>query len=123
MALRGESGRRRPGRPLQGYFVAPALVFLLVGGAWGAYVYVQSNANDRQAATADANFAARKAANEIAFTMDIIQKTNEASGAGLGAVFANPTGCHLGYASIGAFETGRIELVRADGSVIGTSQT
>jgi PAS domain S-box-containing protein len=122
MALRGESGRRRPGRPLQVYFVALALVFVLVGAAAGAYVYVQSNANDRQAATADANFAARKAANEIAFTMDIIQKTNTSSATGLGAVFANPTGCHLGYASIGAFEKGRIELVRADGSVICTSE-
>src|SRR4030088_3836106 len=111
MALRGESVRRRPGRPLQVYFVALALVFVLVGAAAGAYVYVQTNANDRQSATADASFAARKAANEIAFTMDIIQKTNTSSATGLGAVFANPTGCHLGYASIGAFEKSRIEPV------------
>jgi PAS domain S-box-containing protein len=123
MASSAESGRRRPGRPLQVYFIALAVLFVVVGVAAGAYVYVQSSTNDRQAATADANFAARKAANEIAFTFDIIQKTNAASGAGLGAVFANPTGCHLGYASIGAFETGRIELVRADGSVICTSHT
>jgi PAS domain S-box-containing protein len=122
MASSGESGRRRPGRPLRVYFVALALVFVLVGAAAGAYVYVQSNANDRQSATADANFSARKAANEIAFTLDIIQKTNTSSATGLGAVFANPTGCHLGYASIGAFEKGRIELVRADGSVICTSE-
>jgi PAS domain S-box-containing protein len=119
MEPRGESGRRRPGRPLQVYFVALALVFVLVGAAAGAYVYVQSNANDRQSATADASFAARKAADEFTFTLDIIQKTKTS---GLGAVFANPTGCHLTYASIGAFEKGRIELVRADGTVICTSQ-
>jgi PAS domain S-box-containing protein len=122
MALSAGSGRRRPGRPLQVYFVGLAAVFVLVGVAAGAYVYVQSNANDRQSATADASFAARKAADEIDFTFGIIQKTNTASAPGLGAVFANPTGCHLGYASIGAFETGRIELVRTDGSVICTSQ-
>jgi PAS domain S-box-containing protein len=122
MALRGESVRRRPGRPLQVYFVALALVFVLVGAAAGAYVYVQTNANDRQSATADASFAAGKAANEIAFTLDIIQKTNASNATGLAPVFANPTGCHLGYASIGAFEKGRIEVVRADGSVICSSE-
>jgi len=121
MALRGEAGRRRPGRPLQVYFVALALVFVLVGGAVGAYVYIQTNANDRQSATADANFAARKGANEIASGFDLIQKTSVAAAPGLGAVLANPTGCLLGFAPLGAFEKGRIDLVRTDGSVACTS--
>jgi PAS domain S-box-containing protein len=122
MASSGESGRPRLGWPLQVYFVALAGVFVLVGAAAGAYVYVESNANDRQTATADANFAARKAANEIAAGFDVIQKANTAGASRLDAEFANPAGCHHGFASIGAFEKGRIDLVRADGSVICTSE-
>ena len=122
MASRGESGPRRPGRPLQVYFVALALMFILVGVAAGAYVYVQSNANDQQSATADANFAASKASTDIASGMDIINKTTLAVKPAVAAVFANPAGCTLSYAPIGAFETGRIEIVRLDGSVICSSQ-
>ena len=122
MSLRGESGRRRPGRPLQVYFVALALLSVLVGTVAGAYVYVQSNANDRRAATGDANFSARKAANAIGNSFAVIQKTNAANAPSLEAVFANPAGCHRGNAPVGVFEKGRIDLVRTDGSVICTSE-
>ncbi len=121
MASSAESGRQRLGRPLQVYFTALAVIFLLVGAVAGAYVYIQSSANDRQAATSDANFASRKAANEIASGLAVIQNANTAGGPRLDAEFANPATCHHGYASIGAFETGRIDLVRADGTVICTS--
>jgi PAS domain S-box-containing protein len=122
MASSAGSGRRRPGRPLQVYFIALAVLFVVVGVAAGAYVYVQSNANDRQSASADANFAALKAAREIASGFGVIQNANTAGGPRLDAEFANPTACHHGYASIGPFEKGRIDLVRADGSVICTSE-
>ena len=122
MASSAELGRRRPGRPLQVYFIALALLFVLVGVVAGAYVYLQTNANDRVAATGDANFAARKAANAIANSFAVIQRTNAANAPGLEAVFANPTGCHRGNAPIGVFEKSRIELVRTDGSVICTSE-
>ena len=122
MASSAELGRRRPGRPLQVYFIALALLFVLVGGAAGAYVYVQSNANDRKSATDDANFAARKGATEIASGLDLIEKTNAATAPNLSAVFANPAACQLGYAPIGAFESGRIDIIKADGSVICTSE-
>lgn len=115
--------RIRPlGWPLQVYFVAFALEFVLVAGAAGAYVYVQSNANDRQSATDDANFAARKAANEIASGIDVINTKSAPAVSSLAPVFASPSGCVLGYAPLGAFDVGRIEVIRADGSVVCTSE-
>ena len=44
--------------PLQADFVAVGLLVLIVGAAAGAFVYLQSQSTARQAAQADADFAA-----------------------------------------------------------------
>ncbi|HLZ08703.1 MAG TPA: HAMP domain-containing protein, partial [Chloroflexota bacterium] len=85
-------------------------------------MYGESNANARQSAIDDANFAARKAVDEIASGLAVVDKTNTASAPSLASVFDNPSGCRLGYAPVGAFEKGRIEIIRNDGSVICTSE-
>jgi PAS domain S-box-containing protein len=112
------------GRPLQVYFVALGVLVVLVGAAAGTYVYVQSASDAQHAATADANFAASKAAAQIASGLEIIHGASAAFVGNLSsaeAIFQNPSNCQLGYAPIGAFDTGRIEVVRLDGSVVCSS--
>ena len=113
------------GRPLQVYFVALGVLFIVVGAAAGAYVYVQSSSDAQQAAIADANFAANKASTHIASGLDTIRTTSEATVGNMPAmqaIFANPARCQLGNAPVGAFETGRHEYVRSNGLVICSSK-
>src|SRR5689334_22514588 len=97
-------------RPLLVYFVALGMLVVLVGAAASAFVYFQSSNDARQTATADAKFAATKAADQIASGLDVIRKASTATVANVPAleqVFSNPSACHLSYAPIGAFDTGR----------------
>jgi PAS domain S-box-containing protein len=124
MASTDGKSRRGFGWPLQVYFVALALMFVVVGGAAGAYVLVQSNVDARQAATADASFAAQKAAGQIASGVDYLNTATAAAIANPAnneAIFANPNTCQLGYAPIGAFDTGHIEIMGRDGTVVCSS--
>jgi PAS domain S-box-containing protein len=112
------SGRRRI--PLYLYFVALALILVLTGASAGAYLYVQMAADAQQTALVDATFAARKAALLISSGLDIAKGASLSETA---ATFTNPANCHDRYAPIGAFDTGRIDVVRLDGSVVCSSQT
>ena len=62
----------RPKRswPLQADFAVVAFLVVLTGAAGGAFVHFQSDADAKQAAVADANFAAQRAAKQIAFGFD-----------------------------------------------------
>src|SRR5450756_1285964 len=105
--------------PLQADFAVVALLVILAGAAAGAFVHLRSDADAKQAALADANFAAGKAAAQISSGLDIIKvKSTQPVANTLTPAqdFANPSGCRLGFAPIGAFDTGRIDIVRLDGS-------
>jgi PAS domain S-box-containing protein len=102
-----------------------ALLVILAGAAAGAFVHLRSDADAKQAALADANFAAGKAAAQISSGLDIIKvKSTQPVANTLTPAqdFANPSGCRLGFAPIGAFDTGRIDIVRLDGSVVCSSR-
>jgi PAS domain S-box-containing protein len=116
------SGRRRSW-PLQADFIAVGLVVIVVGAAAGAFVYVQSQSAARQAALADANFAAQRAAAQLQQTFDVLQGASAptANNPAVGQIFANGSKCTLTYAPIGAFDKGHLDIVRLDGSVVCSS--
>jgi PAS domain S-box-containing protein len=115
------SGRR--GRPLQFYFAALAILITLVAAAAGAYVYAQAAADAQQSATADARFAAGKAAADLNSSLEFIQSAMApiAAAPSTAALLSDPAGCTLGFAPVGPFETGHIDLIRSDGAVACTS--
>jgi PAS domain S-box-containing protein len=112
-------------RPLQGYFVALGLLVLLAGSAAAAYVYIQSQSDAERAATSDANFSAGKAAALIATgvrQIEAVSAPDVKSPSPLAPIFADASKCVLGYAPLGAFDTGRIDILRTDGTVICSSK-
>ncbi len=94
-----------------------------VAGSAALYVRVQSEQDARQAAGADANFAAQRAARQLTAGFDTIKSVSSplAADPGTAQVYADPTECNIGYTPIGAFDTGHIDLVRLDGSVVCSS--
>ena len=118
LAIAQPSGHRRI--PFYVYFVALALILVLTGASAGAYLYVQMAADAKQTALVDARFAAKKAALQISSGLDIVKAASLTETA---ASFTNPANCHHRYAPVGAFDTGRIDVVRLDGSVVCSSQT
>jgi PAS domain S-box-containing protein len=115
---------RRSGWPLQAYFAGLALLLLAVAIAAGVVVHVESDNDAQQSAIADANFAAGKAASQLNSSFEFIRQTTEplVAGQATASLFANPGSCTpLGYAPVGVFDTGHVDLVRTDGSVVCTS--
>ena len=84
---------------------------------------MQSEADARQAAVADASFAATRAAQGISLGFDTFRATSAPTAASpsIGQIFTNPTACNLSYAPIAAFDTGHIDILRLDGSVVCSS--
>ena len=76
---------------------------IVVATSAAVYVRLQSEQDARQAAGADATFAAQKAAKQLQAAFDEIQalSTPIASDPAIGQLFADPTKCGLGYAPIG----------------------
>jgi PAS domain S-box-containing protein len=111
------------GWPLQADFAVIALLVLLVGAAAGALVYVRSTADAKQAAVTDATFAAKKAAAQIKLGFDTYESITgpAANSPSTAQVFAEPAGCGLGYAPVAGFDSGHVDIVRLDGSVVCSS--
>ncbi len=118
LAIGKRSGRRRI--PLYLYFVSLALILIVTGASVGAYLYAQMATDARQTALVDATFAGKKAAAQISSGLEIVRAASLSETA---ASFTNPANCHHRYAPVGAFEAGRIDVVRLDGSVVCSSQT
>src|SRR5260370_36911335 len=111
--------------PLKAELAVVGALVILAGAAAGAFVHLRSDADAKQTALADANFAAGKAAAQISSGLDVIKlkSTQPVANTPTPAQdFANPSGCRLGSAPIGAFDAGRICIVRLDGSVVCSSR-
>jgi PAS domain S-box-containing protein len=123
VGVQGNSSSPKRSWPLQADFAAIAVLVVLVAVAAGGFVHVQSEADAKQAAVADANFAANKAANQIASGFDTFRTISAptASSPSIGQIFRSPASCNLSYAPIAAFDTGHIDIVRLDGSVVCSS--
>ena len=122
---RDESGdtRSRRGWSLRQYMSLVIVALVLVAGSAAFYVRMQAEQDARQAASADANFAAQKAAKQIKASFDQFGAVTSplAKDPSLELLYADPTKCTLGYAPVGVFTTGHIDLVRLDGSVVCSS--
>ena len=98
---------------------------VLLGVATGAAFAVRSMAEQdaRRSAQGDANFAAQRAAAQLKSGFDQIEAVSSplASDPSIGQLFADPSKCNLGYAPLGAFTTGHIDIVRLDGSIVCSS--
>jgi signal transduction histidine kinase len=113
------------GWPLQSMFLAIAVLVLVAGAASVLYVNQQARGRGVQAAQAEANFATHKAANQLDsgityWTGAIHARTTQPN---VRLIFSDPSKCTLGYGPIGAFDTGHIDIVRADGSIICSSRS
>ncbi len=99
------------------------MLVVLFAVAAGAFVHLQSEADAKQAAVADANFAATRAARQIQLGFETFRAVTAptASSPTIAQVFTNPTLCNLSYAPIAAFDTGHVDVVRLDGSVVCSS--
>jgi PAS domain S-box-containing protein len=99
------------------------LALVVVAGSAAFYVRVQAEQDAKQAASADASFAAQKAAKQLTAGFEAIQALSlpVVADPALLQAFADPTKCGLGYYPIDAFGTGHIDLVRLDGSVVCSS--
>ncbi|MHB8688890.1 MAG: ATP-binding protein [Candidatus Dormibacteraceae bacterium] len=114
---------RRRSWPLRADFAAIALLVALVAVAAGGFVHVRAEADAKQTALADANFAASKAAKQIdlGFATILAISAPTASSPAVAQIFADPAKCSLSYAPIAVFDTGHVDIVRQDGSVVCSS--
>jgi PAS domain S-box-containing protein len=114
----------RQGWSLRHYMALYMVVLLAVAAAAAFAVRSIAEQDARQSAAADANFAAQRAASQLKSGFDQIQAVSSplAGDASIGQLFADPTKCTLGYAPLGAFTTGHIDIVRLDGSVVCSSR-
>lgn len=106
-------------------YIALFMVVLLAVAAVAAFsVRTMSEQDALQAAVADASFAADRASAELKSGFDQIAAVSGplANDPSIAQLFADPAKCSLGYAPLGAFTTGHIDLVRLDGSIVCSSQ-
>lgn len=113
----------RAGWSLRRYMALFMGVLLVVAGIAALTVRTMAEQDARQSASVDVSFAAQRAAKQLKAGFDAITVLSApiASDPTTAQVFANPSGCSLGYAPIGAFTTGHVDLIRFDGSVICSS--
>jgi two-component system cell cycle sensor histidine kinase/response regulator CckA len=114
----------RAGRPLQFYFAALAFLIVVVAAGAGAFLYAESAADAQRSAIADASFAAGKAAAQLDTSVKFVQSSMAplATAPSTATILSNPAAaCSLGFAPVGPFDSGHIDLIRADGSVACTS--
>ncbi len=115
---------RRPGWSLRNYMALFMAVLLGVAALAAFAVRSMAEMDARQSAGADASFASERAAQQLKAGFDQIALVSGplAGDPSMAIVFADPSKCHFGYAPIGAFVTGHIDLVRLDGSVVCSSR-
>jgi PAS domain S-box-containing protein len=109
--------------PLQADLAVVAALVVLVGATAAGFVHLRSDADARQAAVMDARFAAERAAKQIKFGFDTYESITAplARNPSTPLVFADPTKCAISYAPIASFDTGHIDILRLDGSVVCSS--
>jgi PAS domain S-box-containing protein len=115
---------RRPGWSLRNYMALFMGVLLAVAVVAGFAVRALGDMDARQSASADARYAAQRAANELKSGFDAISALSIplVADPGVAQLFSDPTRCAIGYAPIAPFGTGHIDIVRFDGSIVCSSR-
>ena len=117
--------RRRPRCwPIASYFGLLVLLFALAASAGLVYSTTAVDHVARVDALADASYGAEQAAAGVAGAFALLEAevARTAATPGLAAAFSHP-GCTLTFAGAGPFTTGRIDVLRPDGTVACTSMT
>lgn len=86
-------------------------------------VRLQAENDARQSSSTDVASAAQHVATQLQASLDIFDAATQAvrTGAIASRLQANPASCQLGFTPIGAFETGHLDIVRDDGSILCSS--
>ncbi|SDY90110.1 PAS domain S-box-containing protein [Micromonospora pattaloongensis] len=116
----GTEQRRR--WPLRTYVVALVVLFIVASAISSAYQRAQAEQYARRAAVEDATFAARLAARDIGDALAALQKALDETVANpaIAQAFApdlDPGACSLSFSGVGAFKSGHLDVIRADGTV------
>ena len=111
-----------PGRrswPLRTYVLGLVVVFVVAAAASVVYQRSAARSDARRSAIADAQFAARVAARDVAAAVDVVRSHIAvlAGNPGLVNVLDKPADCVLSFAGSGPFATGHLDVVVADGTV------
>lgn len=116
---------RRAGWSVRHYTALIIVVLVAVAGGAGVAVRAMSEQDARQSATADAAFASRVAASQIAAHLLVLQQTvgSVAANPGTAAILASPAGaCTVPFAGAGPFSTGHLDIITSDGTVTCSSR-
>jgi PAS domain S-box-containing protein len=119
---RGPTHRR--GWSLRTYMSLFMGVLLAVAVLAAFAVRTVAEMDARQSASADATYAAQRAANQLKAGFDAISALSMpvVANPGVAQLFDDPSKCGIGYAPIAPFDTGHIDIVRLDGSVVCSSR-
>jgi PAS domain S-box-containing protein len=115
---------RRLGWSLRNYMALFMGVLLTVAVLAGFAVRWMAEGDARQSASADAGYAAQRAATQLKAGFDAISALSIplAADPAVSQLFADPSKCGIGYAPVAPFGTGHIDIVRLDGTVVCSSR-
>jgi hypothetical protein len=118
-----EPNSRRRGWPLHRYLIGLVVLFVVAAATGTWYGWVQSRGEALRAASVDASFGARMAAGELGRAVAAVRRsvTQVAAHPGIAQVYADPRTCALSFELPGGGDTGHLDLLRADGSVVCSS--
>jgi hypothetical protein len=111
---------RRRGWSVRRYALLFMVVLVAVAAVAGVAVRTIGQQDARQSATAEASFAARVAAEEIAGDLLLLQQTTAklAANPQVPAILLAPNGsCTLTFAGPSPFSIGHLDIIKSDGSV------
>ncbi|MCA2213180.1 ATP-binding protein [Jidongwangia harbinensis] len=111
-------------RPLRAYLAALSVLFVVAAtGALGAGWW-SARRDALSAARADADFGARRAAEQIGRQLAVVRSSVQAVAGSPGAagVYADPSACRLSFALGGTGDEGHLDVLRTDGTVACSSR-
>jgi PAS domain S-box-containing protein len=122
--LGAEAAGPRRGRPLRFYLVGLVLLFVVAAaaGIWSGWVQAERDA--MAAARKDAEFGARKGAEQVGEGLMVVRSTVDglAQNPGVGQIFANPKACQLAFSLRSDGGGGHLDVLGPDGTIVCSSQ-
>jgi signal transduction histidine kinase len=117
-------GRAARGLSLGAYLGGVVALVALLAVAAVFMVRARTYEDARTAALETQEFAAKQASNDVSASLTALRGAVVATAAtpGLAKVFVDASGCGLNFAGTGGFKVGRLEVLRADGSVVCSSR-
>ena len=112
------------GHPLRSYLAALLALFVVAAAVALGSGWIRAERDGLEAARADAEFGAGKAADQIGDNLAVVRSSvgAVASNAGVGQVFTDPAACQLSFALSGNADDGHLDVMRTDGTVVCSSR-